>query len=178
MEIMTFWSLFLSYCKGRLKNVGLIQLLVSNGHLYSSRVRFSGSKSMSTSLGNTKPKQSNKRDIAVSTIVTGKDGHVGYLCMRPHVLTNLNRKAFVRKKKKTSITTAWPVVDGACCHYVVREETTLNKILSVTYFMELRNVYLFIVYLVFYQQMLNWLFGHYRTLPHYLVKIDINGKNI
>ena len=42
--------------------------------------------------------------------------------------------------------------------------STLNIIFSVTYYLELHNLYLFIVYLIFYQQMLNWLFGHYKIL--------------
>ena len=36
--------------------------------------------------------------------------------------------------------------------------------LSVTYYLNYALFSLFIVYLIFYQQVPNWLFGHYRTL--------------
>ena len=41
--------------------------------------------------------------------------------------------------------------------------TTLNIVLSVTYYLDYMMLYLFTIYLIFYQQMLNWLFEHYRT---------------
>lgn len=50
--------------------------------------------------------------------------------------------------------------------YVFQGGTTLNTIFGVTYYLELcyAIIYLFIVYLKFWQQISNSLFGHFRTL--------------
>ena len=46
-----------------------------------------------------------------------------------------------------------------------RFRITLDMIFSVTdNFQNCAMLYLVIIYLVFYQQILNWFFGHYRTL--------------
>ena len=52
--------------------------------------------------------------------------------------------------------------------------STLNIVFGVVYYLEL-----FVVYLVLYcQQRLNWLFGHYKTLISLLGKNYINSKKI
>ena len=56
-----------------------------------------------------------------------------------------------------------PIVLTWCVHFNPDEivhVTTLNNVFSVAYYLELRNA---ISIYLFYQQMPNWLFGHYTT---------------
>jgi len=46
-------------------------------------------------------------------------------------------------------------------------------IISATYYLKLHNVYLYIAYLTFYQQMLNWLFEHYKNFKNFIWQIYI-----
>jgi hypothetical protein len=59
----------------------------------------------------------------------------------------------------------------------VHEGTTLDMIFSVTYYLELHNVVsICCIYLIVYQHMLNWLYGHYRALTTLLGKFTSEKK--